>query len=258
MRTASSRSAARSRASLLWGLGLALVLGAGASLAQAPTPASAPPAAVAAASRNLAPGFTQLPRSAKVAVMPVDVELFSLSAGGVAEPRADWTATALGHMSRAMAARVTRSGLDAVVIDEATADEFAEQIGLHAAVARSIALHHGVGGHWALPSKGGLLDWSFDDAMRPLQAKTGARYAVFVWVRDSYASAERKAAMVAMAILGVGLSGGAQVGYASLVDLETGRVLWFNRLARASGDLREEQAASESLDALLAGFPGAR
>jgi hypothetical protein len=94
--------------------------------------------------------------------------------------------------------------------------------------------------------------------MRPLQAKTGARYAVFIWVRDSYASAERKAAMVAMAILGVGLTGGSQVGYASLVDLETGRVLWFNRLARASGDLREEKAASESLDALLAGFPGSR
>ena len=34
--------------------------------------------------------------------MPVDVELFSLSAGGVAEPRADWTATALGHMNGAM------------------------------------------------------------------------------------------------------------------------------------------------------------
>jgi len=81
---------------------------------------------------------------------------------------------------------------------------------------------------------------------------------VFTWVRDSYASAERKAAMVAMAILGVGLAGGSQVGYASLVDLETGRVLWFNRLARASGDLREEKAASESLDALLFGFPGTR
>ena len=35
-------------------------------------------------------------------------------------------------------------------------------------------------------------------------------------------------------------------------------VLWFNRLARASGDLREEKAASESLDALLFGFPGTR
>ena len=64
--------------------------------------------------------------------------------------------------------------------------------------------------------------------------------------------------MVAMAILGVGLAGGSQTGYASLVDLETGRVLWYNRLARISGDLREGKAAAESIDALLMGFPSPR
>jgi hypothetical protein len=128
-------------------------------------------------------------------------------------------------------------------------------VGLHAAVAGSIALHHSVGGVWALPTKAGLLDWSFGDAMQPLRAKTGARYALFVWVRDSYASAERKAAMVALALLGVGLSGGTQIGYASLVDLETGRVVWFNRLMRPTGDLREAAPAKESIDALLSGFP---
>jgi hypothetical protein len=94
--------------------------------------------------------------------------------------------------------------------------------------------------------------------MRPLQEKTGARYALFVYVRDSYASAERKAAMVAMAVLGIGLAGGTQTGYASLVDLETGRVLWFNRLLRASGDLRESAAAAESMAVLLTGFPVVR
>ena len=74
-------------------------------------------------------------------------------------------------------------------------------------------------------------------------------------MRDSYASTERKVAMVAMAVLGVAATGGRQVGYATLVDLETGQVLWFNRLSRASGDLREEKSAAESVDALLAGFP---
>jgi hypothetical protein len=214
--------------------------------------------AQAAGSKNLAPGFTQLPKSAQVVIMPVDVELYSLSAGGVPEPRADWTATALGHMKNAVAAKTAAIGLNATTMDEQAADEFAEQVGLHAAVARSIALHHSLGGVWALPTKEGRLDWSFDDSMKPLQDKTGARYALFIWVRDSYASAERKAAMVAMALLGVGLTGGTQTGYASLVDLETGRVLWFNRLARARGDLREGESASESIDALLAGFPAVR
>jgi hypothetical protein len=215
-------------------------------------------AAAQAGAKNLAPGFTQLPSAAKIVIMPVDVELFSLSMGGIPEPRADWTATALGHMKATMTKRVAGSGLDATLMDDAAADKFAEQIGLHAAIAQSIALHHSIGGAWALPTKAGQLDWSFDDAMQPLQRKTGARYGLFVYVRDSYASSERKAAMVAMALLGVAMPGGSQVGYASLVDLETGRVLWFNRLARAKGDLREPDAAGESIDALLSGFPRAR
>lgn len=211
--------------------------------------------AVQAQGVNLAPGFSQLASSAKVVVMPVDVELFSLSAGGVPEPKADWTASAQGHMKTALSALTGRLGLLSEQLDERAADEFAEPIALHAAVARSIALHHSLGGGWALPTKEGRLDWSFGDAMKSLQARTGAQYGLFVWVRDSYASAERKLAMVGLALLGVGLTGGAQVGYASLVDLDSGRVLWFNRLARGSGDLREAESATESIQALMAGFP---
>ena len=206
-------------------------------------------------SRQLAPGFTKLAKEARVVVMPVDVELFSLSAGGVAEPRADWTAAAHGHMKEELARVAARLGLNSTALADAEADEFGEQIGLYAAVARSISLHHGAGGVWALPTKEGRLDWSFGDSMQVLQAKSGARYGLFVWVRDSYASAERKAAMVALALLGVGISGGIQVGYASLVDLESGRVVWFNQLARGTGDLREAAPAAETVDVLLRGFP---
>lgn len=190
--------------------------------------------------------------------MPVDVELFSLSAGGVAEPKADWTASAQQHMNAELRKRIADLKLDFTALADNDADDFAELIALHVAVARSINLHHGVAGNWALPTKQGQLRWSFGDAMQPLQAKLGARYGLFVWIRDSYASAERKAAMVALALLGVGISGGIQVGYATLVDLETGQVLWFNRLARGSGDLREPASAAETIDSLIRGFPAVR
>jgi hypothetical protein len=75
-------------------------------------------------------------------------------------------------------------------------------------------------------------------------------------VRDSYASKERKAAMVALALLGAISFGGEQQGYASLVDLRTGQVVWFNQLDRMSGDLREPAPAVETLQALLKDFPG--
>lgn len=239
---------------------LAAVLWTTLATAQTPSaPASGTPAAApVVSSKLLAPGFAGLAATDKVLLMPVDVELFSLSAGGVAEPRADWTEAAQRHMKAGIAARQAQLGLSTIEGTEALADEFAEQVGLYAAVAASISLHHGTGGAWALPTKAGQLLWSFGDAMQPLGARSGARYGLFIWVRDSYASAERKAMMVGLALLGVGITGGIQVGYASLVDLHTGQVVWFNQLVRAMGDLREAKAAAESIDALLAGFPQVR
>jgi len=211
--------------------------------------------ASAADNRNLAPGFAKLPQAARLVLMPVDVELYSLSAGGVPEPKADWTANAQKHMKAELVQRTKTLGLTTELMEDKAADEFAEPMALHAAVARSIALHHSTGGAWALPTKAGKLDWSFDDALRDLKTKSGADYGLFIWVRDSYASAERKLAMFGLALLGVGITGGVQVGYASLVDLQSGQVLWFNQLARATGDLREAKEAAESIDVLLSGFP---
>jgi hypothetical protein len=207
-----------------------------------------------AQSRNLAPGFTSLPPDTKVAVAPLDVELFELTLGGVMTPKADWTAAASQHMGMALKRKASSLGLASQFVSDGVADQHAELLHLHAAVARAISTHHH--GALKLPTKEDRLDWTFGDALRPLRDATGARYALFTWVRDSYSSPERKAAMVGMALLGVGIAGGAQVGYASLVDLESGQVLWFNQNVSAFGDLRDEKSAQSSVDSLLAGFPG--
>jgi hypothetical protein len=149
-------------------------------------------------------------------------------------------------------------GAVSVELSEQQADDFAEINELHAAIARAIALHHFGSGFMNLPTKDGKLDWSMGEAVRAVKQKTGADYALFTWIRDSYASTERVAAMVVLALFGIISPGGFQVGYASLVDLDSGRVLWFNMLQRASGDLREPDKAAETLDALLANFPSAK
>lgn len=212
----------------------------------------------AAQERNLAPGFSVLPKNAKVAVMPTDIELFSISGGGVLEPKADWTDAASRHFKAALVEKRRKLGVGTVDLSEKDADEFAEVNTLHAAVARAIAAHHFGPGFLNLPTKDGRLDWSMGDSVKALRAKTGADYALFSWVRDSYASAERVAAMIALALLGVGVGGGMQIGYASLVDLNTGQVVWFNRLLRATGDLREAGPAAETLESLLEKFPSAK
>jgi hypothetical protein len=213
-------------------------------------------AAARADSPNLAPGFTTLPKSAKVLIMPPDVELASISGGGIAEPKADWTAAAHSHLHAAVSRKAAELGLLTQELPEREADELAEISALHAAVARSIAFHHLGIGSFALPTKNGKLDWSLGDAVKPVLEKSAADYALFIWLRDSYASSERKAAMIALALLGVGVVGGMQIGYASLVDLRSGRIVWFNRLARGDGDLREAEPAAETVKVLFDKFPG--
>jgi len=183
------------------------------------------------------------------------MELFSISAGGVVEPRADWTEAAQKNFVAALATQRKRLGAKVTELEPAQADEFAEITALHRAVADAITMHHR-SGLMELPTKGKALDWSLGDAVRPLKERTGADYALFTWVRDSYASNERKIAMLALALLGAVSLGGEQVGYASLVDLNTGRVVWFNRLNRMSGDLRDPAPAVETVEALLKDFPG--
>jgi len=230
----------------LWIAG-ALILGCGTAWSQTP---------------NVAPGFNGLPKDAKVAVMPLDIELFSISAGGVLEPRADWTEAALKNFKSALQKRRGALGLNTIEVAEKDADEFAELNGLHAAVARAIEMHHFGPGSLQLPTKAGQLDWSLGESTRAVKKATGADYAIFSWVRDSHASEERKAAMVAMALLTLGRAvprGGIQTAYASLVELDSGRVLWFGRLRRDSGNLKEsEDDAGETLDTLFKTFPAAK
>lgn len=209
-----------------------------------------------AQSTNLAPGFTKLPEQAKVLIMPADVELFSISGGGVTEPRADWTENAQKLLQQELMQKRNNLARKISQLQVEWHEPVAELNNLHGAVAQSIFLHH-VQGVSKLPTKKGELRWTLGDAVQALREQSRADYALFVWIRDSYASAERKAAMIAMAFLGVGLAGGAQVGYASLVNLKDGQVVWFNGLARASGDLREAKGAEETVQALLRNFPRA-
>ena len=204
--------------------------------------------------KHLAPGFHARPAGSKLVIVPADMELFSISAGGVLEPKADWTEAAQKNFKAALAVRRDQLGANAVELQDAELDEFSELNALQRAVAEAVFVHH-TGMGMKLPTKNERLDWSLGEAVKPLKARTGADYALFTWIRDSYASDERKATMIALALLGAISFGGEQIGYASLVDLNSGRVVWFNDLRRMSGDMRDEKAAMETVETLLEGFP---
>lgn len=211
--------------------------------------------AMSAGAQELAPGFEFIPPGAKVLIMPPDIELFTLSAGGLAEPRADWTADANRFFREAMLTKKKSLGVPVIEADEKQVDDVAEFNSLHAAVASAIVLHYYGPRNMRLPTKEGYMNWSMGESVRAVKEKTGADYALFTWIRDSYASGGRVATAAFFAVLGVGIPMGVQQGYASLVDLKTGQIVWFNRLRSGRGEMREAEKAARTLDWLLGDFP---
>ncbi len=198
-------------------------------------------------------------KQARILLMPLNVELSEMTAAGLLERKADWTTAANQHIVTALNAEKAARNIQMAEFDEARApaarrDDLLQLAKLHGAVGQSIMMHQYVE-QLALPTKKGAFDWSLGPNTRTLKETYDADYALFIFVRDSYASAGRAAMIFVGAVLGIHVQGGAQVGFASLVDLETGNVVWFNRLARAAGDLRTEPAARETIQTLLASLP---
>jgi hypothetical protein len=198
-------------------------------------------------------------RQPRILLMPLNVELSEMSAAGVLEPKADWTNAANTHMLAALRAENANRNVHMLEYDESKVpadkrDELVQLSKLHGVVGQSIMVHQYMA-PMALPTKEGKFDWSLGPKTRDLKEAFGADYALFVYVRDSYTSVGRAAMILLAAVFRVYLQGGTQVGFASLVDLDTGNVVWFNRLARAAGDLRTEAAAQETVQTLMAGLP---
>jgi hypothetical protein len=196
----------------------------------------------------------------KVLLLNPDVTLYTQTAGGVLEAQDEWTAAAQRHIRVHLREIFEDRDIQLILAD--SYDEVAandpqeiELLKLHSAVGESIMTHHYIVQN-QLPTKKDEALWSLGPATTYLREKYQADYAVFVRVHDSYASAGRVAAIIVVAVLfGVGMQGGQQEGFASLVDLESGDIVWFNRLFRGTGDLREAEPARESVELLLTDFP---
>lgn len=197
----------------------------------------------------------------RILLMPIDVELSVIQASGLLEPRADWTSQARTHLTAAIRTSLTAIEgrliqLDQIDPNYADDDKQVQLIKLNEAVGRSIMVHqYNSPPSVLLPTKKDSFEWTLGSDVRYLRDKYDADYALNVFIRDTYSSGGRVALIIFGALLGVNIPGGAQIGFANLVDLDTGEVVWFNRLLRPEGDLRTEEAAKVSTGLLMVSFP---
>lgn len=190
----------------------------------------------------------------RIVLIEPDLELGELTAGGLVVPRADWTQNAK-RLTTQEATRLLRSkGVDLVAVETLTEPRDIQISKLHGTVGQAILIHL-YNAAYRLPSKGKALDWTLGPGTRGLRDRYRADYGLFLFVRDSYTTTGRVLMMLGAAALGVGIPGGQQVGFASLVDLNTGNIVWFNLLVSQSGDLRTEAPARKVVDHLVGKMP---
>lgn len=191
----------------------------------------------------------------RVVLIDPNVSLYELEAGGSLTPRADWTNTAKGYIESDIRSVLAAKNIDLAASGPLTDPHRVQLAKLHDAVGSAILLHLYIGGGLKLPTKGKALDWTLGPGVSDLRAAYHADYALFTHMSDSYSSAGRAILMVLGAAAGIGISGGQQVGFASLVDLRTGNIVWFNVLVSQFGDLRTEKPAQDTVNNLLTGLP---
>ncbi|MBV8972357.1 MAG: hypothetical protein JO290_08710 [Sphingomonadaceae bacterium] len=204
-------------------------------------------------------GFTPPAGSYKLIVMRPDVSVGLLTASGIVEPREDWTEKARANVLAALVAQQAgRGGLTTVAAtrEEAGGDPavLADLDRLHTAIGKTIELHKY--SPLTLPTKASAFDWTLGEPAVAYGRTTGYDYALFFHASDSFASSGR----VALQVLGfmgcaVGVCyiphGGQQGAFASLVDLHTGRIVWFNVRQSSIGDMRTPDGAQVVVAGLL-------
>lgn len=241
----------------VWGPVLSLALGLALLLPLLATPAAAQQKSATMAGFAPAPGATIL-------FMRPSITVGERGTGGLFEPDRQMTEDAQKYLGAALAARKAELGLRFLSEEDALAAAdprlLAQYQGLFRAVAEAVFEYQFFPGN-RLPTKkrDKGLDYSLGPEIARLTEGSGADYALFVMTEDQYATAGRKvASILAAGLWGVYVPTGSHIGYAGLVDLRTGDLVWINADIEMGGDPREPAGADKRSRQLLAGFPMGR
>lgn len=192
------------------------------------------------------------------------VSVGAQSTGGMFEPNGEWTDQARKNIEAALRERQAGLGNKVVMAPESYGDDarrVEEYSNLFATVSQAVIKYQFFVGN-RLPTKkrdnkAGVFDWSLGRGVAELPGAKDADYALFIYNKDAYGSTGRKL-LQAVALLGPGIAvkSGEHAGYAGLIDLKTGDLLWLNADGAMGGDVREADGAQKRVGQLLEEFPG--
>ncbi|MBB4618882.1 hypothetical protein [Sphingomonas abaci] len=206
------------------------------------------------------PGFAMAPGACILLFRP-DISVGAQSTGGIAEPNADWTQEAREHLDAALGRAQQGMGHPIVTaaapVGEAAA-ALAAYRALFSVVADSVIEYQFFPGN-RLPTKkrAGQFDWTMGPGVAALGQGSGCGYGLFLLTEDQFGSTGRKMLQIVALMARVPVTSGVHKGYAGLVDLRTGELIWLNADRQMGGDVRTADGAAKRVAQLLEGFPGA-
>ena len=202
-------------------------------------------------------GFLLPPGDVRILVFRPSVAVGEQTTGGMNEPSVAWTEAAKAHLLAALHKEQTARGNSLVMVPDLEGDQarlVADYTALFRTVAQAAFQHKMFPGS-RLPTKKKEFDWTLGRDAARLKG-LGGDYGLFVFTHDSYGSTGRKVAQILGAVMGFGLmSSGVHVGYAGLVDLTTGDLVWLNADLAMGGDVRTADGAEKRVAQLLEEFP---
>ena len=193
----------------------------------------------------------------RIAVFPPDSEVSETNAAGMALPDAKATDAARVALIQSLQTDPSFPHAKWVVIEPKAAEALpalASQRALFQLVVDA-AIRHRLFATEPLPSKQGQFQWSLGKGMSDYIAQTNATYGLFIYTRDSRNSAGKTAMQALATALGNRAERGKHMGYAGLVDLKSGELVWLNVNLKMSPDLETGAGANLRLKQLLRGFP---
>lgn len=196
------------------------------------------------------------PAKFSILILPMDIELYEISVGGVPELKAEWTESGKNNVKTVTENYFQSRELGHVFYQQAEEEKesHAQFFRLMNEVGKAMLFHYQTP-NLKLPAKKSL-EWSVGDISSVLKEEYDADYALYIHLKDHYSSGGRVALGVVLALAGVGIGGGVEIGWSYLVDLESGQVVWFDFIRSSSfGDIREKDGAKQAVNALLTGFP---
>ncbi len=193
----------------------------------------------------------------RVVLFRPDVTVSEQSTGGLDQPNAGWTEQARDQLTAALGKAQAERNIELKLMPDLSGDDaklMSDYRKLFKTVADSV-IRHRLFALDPLPTKEAKFDWTLGQGASRLGALGNADYGLFFWTFDSYESTSRRTARLIASAIGAEAPAEVNMGYAGLVDLKTGDLVWINVDVKMGGDVRTAEGAALRISELLEGFP---